>query len=133
MTKYPEILIYNLSSQKMPVKFFKETIQRIFSIFKKKYPAISLIILPEKEMKALNYYWRHKNKSTTILTFKEGDIFLCPSVIIKQAKKRKISLEAFYKLLLVHGVLHLFGYTHDKLKDAKKMELLESKILQSLV
>ncbi|TSA55635.1 rRNA maturation RNase YbeY, partial [bacterium] len=59
-----------------------------------------------------------------------GDIFLCPEEIKKQVKKFDISLDCFYQKLVVHSILHLYGYTHNKKEDGIKMERLENKILQ---
>jgi len=132
MEKYPEIIIYNFSQRRIPARFCKETTKSIFKILKKDYSALSLIFVSASEMRILNRYWRHKDKPTTVLTFSEGDIFLCPLEIKKQALQRKISLKRFYQILLIHSILHLLGYTHDNPRDAKKMEKLESKLLAKI-
>jgi len=134
MKRNSEILIHNCTKSKLPRQFLRENVEKILRCLKKPAKPISLILVPPLEIKKLNDYWRgKKNKATTVLTFSEGDIFLCPEEIKRQALKRQISQKKFYQLLLVHSILHLFGYTHDNSKDAKKMELLESKIFQSLV
>ena len=58
-----------------------------------------------------------------------GDIFLCPEEIENQARKTKISVLFFYKTLIVHSLLHLYGYSHNQKKEAQKMEILENKII----
>ncbi len=127
-----EILIYNSTKDKISQKFLRESIGKILRYLKKQQNSISLILVSSSEMKKKNYYWRRKNEATTVLTFSEGDIFLCPKEIKKQALKRKISQKKFYQLLLVHSILHLFDYTHNGKKDTKIMECLEAKILNSL-
>ena len=148
MRRNSEILIYNfeqspacagkekkgsyLTKDKISHKFLKESVKKILRYLKKQKKSFSLILVSPSEIKQKNNYWRKQNKATTVLTFSEGDIFLCPKEIKKQASKRKISQKKFYQLLLVHSILHLFGYTHDDKKDTKIMEGLEAKILNSL-
>jgi probable rRNA maturation factor len=133
MKRNSEILIHNCTKDKIEPKFLRESVEKILNVLPQRINSLALVLTSSSEIKKLNYYWRGKNKATTVLTFSEGDIFLCPEEIKKQALKRKISPKKFYQLLLIHSILHLFGYTHDNSKDAKKMELLESKIFQSLV
>ena len=132
MRRNSEILIYNSTKDKISQKFLRESVEKILRYLKKQQNSISLILVPQSEMKKKNHYWRRKNKATTVLTFSEGDIFLCPKEIKKQALKGEISQKKFYQLLLVHSILHLFDYTHDGKKDTKIMECLEAKILNSL-
>jgi len=143
----PEVLIYNLDRQNIPSKkFFCSIVEKSLAKLKeRKKIALSLIFVNSQNIRRLNNYWRGKNKATTVLSFpadeilfreswkKEkilGDIFLCPEEIKKQVKKFDISLNRFYQKLVVHSILHLYGYTHDKKKDGMKMERLENKILQ---
>ncbi len=140
MERNSEILIYNFerskgsyfTKDKISHKFLKESVKKILRYLKKQKKSISLILVPPSEIKQKNNYWRKQNKATTVLTFSEGDIFLCPKEIKKQAFRRKISQKKFYQLLLVHSILHLFGYTHDKKKDREKMENLEQKLLAKI-
>jgi probable rRNA maturation factor len=133
MRRNSEILIYNFEQKdKVSQKFLRESVEKILRYLKKQQNSISLILVPQSEMKKKNYYWRRRNKATTVLTFSEGDIFLCPKEIKKQALKREISQKKFYQLLLVHSILHLFGYTHNKKRDREKMENLEHKLLAKI-
>jgi len=132
MKRNSEILVHSFTEDKVSQRFLKENTKKILRYLKKPAKPISLILVPPLEIKKLNDYWRGKNKATTALTFSEGDIFLCPEEIKKQALKRKISQKKFYQLLLVHSILHLFGYTHDKKKDREKMENLENKLLAKI-
>jgi len=132
MKRNSEILIHNCTKDKIEPKFLRESVEKILNVLSKRINSLALVLVSSSEIKKLNYYWRGKNKATTVLAFSEGDIFLCPEEIKKQALKRKISQKKFYQLLLVHSILHLFGYTHDGKRDTKIMECLEAKILNSL-
>ena len=140
----PEVLIYNLDRQNIPSKrFFCSIIEKSLIVLKeRKRIVLSLIFINSRNIRRLNNYWRGKNKKTTVLSFSLGeleenekmlgDIFLCSSEIKAQAKIFDISLEFFYQKLIVHSLLHLYGYTHDKKSDRLKMERLENKILQAI-
>lgn len=135
----PEVLIYNLDKQNIPSKrFFCGIIEKSLIVLKERRKvALSLIFVDSQSIRRLNNYWRGKNKETTVLSFSFGeemlgDVFLCPEEIKKQVKKFNLSLNSFYQELVVHSLLHLYGYTHDKKKDRLKMEYLENKILQAI-
>ena len=138
MKRNSEILIHSFIEDKVSQKFLKESVKKILHVLPactdrpKQLDGLALILVSPSVIKKLNYYWRKENKITTVLTFSEGDIFLCPQEIKKQALKRKISLKKFYQLLLIHSILHLFGYTHDKKNDREKMENLENKLLAKI-
>jgi len=135
----PEVLIYNLDRQNIPSKrFFCGIVEKSLIVLKeRKRIVLSLIFVDSQNIRRLNNYWRGKNKETTILSFPFedeilGDIFLCPEEIKRQVKRFDVSLGSFYQKLVVHGLLHLYGYTHDKKKDRLRMERLEKKILEAI-
>ena len=61
-----------------------------------------------------------------------GDIVLALETIEREARPRRIPLEAHLTHLVVHGLLHLFGYDHETDSDAEAMEALEIAILATL-
>ena len=144
-----EILIYNLSKEKIPSKKNLENlVRKVLKILKEKNKvSLSLIFIEADKSQQLNNYWRNKNSVASVLTFplqdnlskqlpdKEkilGDIFLCPEKIKKQAKEFQISVNSLYQKLIIHSLLHLYGYSHSQIKEARKMEKLENKILTLL-
>jgi probable rRNA maturation factor len=100
---------------------------------------ITLRLVDEAEGLQLNTQFRNKKYPTNVLTFVydedgllSGDIVLCAPVVEKEAKEQRKTLEAHYAHLTVHGVLHLQGYDHEKNRDAKIMEALETNIMHKL-
>lgn len=89
-------------------------------------------------MRQLNRTWRGKDKVTDVLSFKldegplKGEILLSYEQAARQAKQMNHSTQDELCFLIVHGVLHLWGYDHEDPKDAKKMFPLQEKILKSL-
>jgi probable rRNA maturation factor len=93
-------------------------------------PPVTLRIVGEREGRQLNSLFRRKAYATNVLTFHTGDIVLCDPVIRREARAQGKSLAAHYAHLVVHGVLHLRGYQHEKKRDAARMEAREIRLLR---
>ena len=62
-----------------------------------------------------------------------GEIIICYPYAKKQAKRLGNSLEKELTILLIHGILHLLGYEHEKSAEkAREMEKIETEILKSM-
>jgi len=59
-----------------------------------------------------------------------GDVVLCPAVAAEQAFDHSREVEAELSLLLVHGILHLFGYDHADPEESVVMQRLEQELLE---
>lgn len=98
----------------------------------------TILLADNKRLRALNRDFRGKDKPTNVLSFPSGekaycgDIALAYGVTHAEAKAAKKNFTDHAAHLVVHGVLHLAGYDHERLKDAKVMEPLEVKILNRL-
>ena len=92
--------------------------------------SLNLRIVGEREGRELNRIYRKKNYATNVLSFHTGDIVLCHPVIRREARAQGKTLAAHYAHLVVHGVLHLRGYQHEKKRDAARMEAREIRILR---
>ncbi|MEK9130384.1 MAG: rRNA maturation RNase YbeY [Patescibacteria group bacterium] len=132
------IEICNQTKQKINEKLIRNIIEEILEKIKnKKILEISIIFVGEKKIKQLNNKYRKINKATDVLSFglwklentQEyfGEIFICHSKIKKQAKIFKHSIFCELKIILIHGILHLFGYDHETEKDWEKMKEMEEK------
>lgn len=105
---------------------------------------VSLVFTGDDSIATLNQAWRGKSGPTNVLTFPQaeppaisavpllGDIIFADGVMRKEAAELNISFEAHLSHLLVHGLLHIFGYDHENDKDAEEMETLETAILEKL-
>jgi probable rRNA maturation factor len=111
-----------------------------------------ILLSDDTTLRRLNRDFRGKNKATNVLSFPgssmngrpagrfasaaapgyAGDIAIAYGVTKAEAKAagKKFSDHATH--LVVHGVLHLAGYDHERTKDAQVMEPLEVKILKRL-
>ena len=91
------------------------------------------------EGRAINFRFRGKDHATNVLTFVyddgspcAGDIVLCAPIIRQEAAVQGKLLAAHYTHLVVHGMLHLQGYDHERDADAAPMEARETMILARL-
>ena len=93
---------------------------------------LTLRIVGEREGRELNRTFRKIGRATNVLSFHTGDIVLCHPVIRREAHAQGKSVAAHYAHLVVHGVLHLRGYAHEKKRDAARMEAREIRILRRI-
>lgn len=99
---------------------------------------LTILLADNARLKTLNHDFRGKNKPTNVLSFPSdekdyrGDIALAYGVTKAEAAAARKSFSDHATHLVVHGVLHLAGYDHERDRDAKIMEPLEVKILARL-
>lgn len=100
---------------------------------------VTIRIVDQEEGRELNKTYRGKDYATNVLTFPlteephlMGDIIICASVVIKEAKEQNKPIEAHFAHLTVHGTLHLHGYDHLNDEQAGLMESIEVTTLQQL-
>jgi probable rRNA maturation factor len=100
-------------------------------------------IVDEAEGRGLNRRYRGGKGATNVLSFPYdgppvvrpallGDIVLCRPVVEREADAQGKPRAAHWAHLVVHGVLHLLGYDHERHRDAVIMEALETRILATL-
>lgn len=116
---------------------------------KKPTADLSLVVVGSKKMTSLNYKFRKINQPTDVLAFAEkditlkfpsldgtfylGEIIICPEVIGAQAKEYGVSVSLELTRIIIHGILHLLGYDHEKsFLIAKKMLQKENEIVTKL-
>lgn len=101
---------------------------------------VSVAVVDDESMKNLNRKFRHKNRTTDILTFPADDSYADPrrhgrplgDLVIsidqarRQAHEEKHSIAMEIRYLLVHGVLHALGYDHET--DKGEMNEMEREV-----
>ncbi|OGL67144.1 rRNA maturation RNase YbeY [Candidatus Uhrbacteria bacterium RIFCSPHIGHO2_01_FULL_63_20] len=105
---------------------------------------ISVAFVSEKQMRAFNKEWRGKDTVTDVLSFgrleraekaergEMAEILICYEQAKRQAEEMSHSVRDEILFLLVHGILHLSGYDHERPADAKRMFPLQTRILTRL-
>lgn len=117
-------------------------------IFKADKPLLlHLCLSDDKHVHDLNREFRHVDKPTNVLSFanmdfdefdKEnmpfaeidlGSIIIAYETTLKEAEAEGITLYAHFSHLLVHGMLHVLGFDHQKPSEAEHMESYEKAVL----
>ena len=110
----------------------------------------SIKLSTNEEVHQLNKEYRGKDAPTNVLSFEEdlddefaevfsgdeftyiGDIIFAMPVVELQAKEQNKTLENHFTHLVVHSILHIFGFDHIDERDREEMEELEIEILKNL-
>lgn len=106
---------------------------------------LTLRFVDIEEITTLNHTYRKKNKATNVLAFPArippevhlddpllGDVVICPEVLELESEEQQIAIDAHFAHIVLHGVLHLLGYDHETIEDAKIMQTLEIDLLATL-
>lgn len=136
-----EVLIYNQTRRKVPKQFISDIVLRALDFIKLKQPAeLAVLIVSAEEIRKLNKIWRHKNNAPDELSFglnsRKSAVFAKGNINMISLgeiviNSKKIHDKKYLTTLLIHSLLHLLGYDHEKSTvKAKKMEQLETKILK---
>ena len=122
----------------MPRKWMQECFAFIRKELKIK-DDLTVVFLDPAPAKKLNHQFRKKKYATDVLSFSSdlpgelGELVMCPQVLQRQAKEHGLSLKAELSYMLIHGVLHLLGYDHEKSeREAQKMFRIQDQLFDRL-
>jgi probable rRNA maturation factor len=106
---------------------------------------LSLVLTGDPSIRELNRAFRGKDRSTDVLSFPQldncaeagpqhaaahgetmpavlGDVVISVDTALRQAERLGVTPESRLRSLLIHGVLHLLGYNHEKSQaEARRM------------
>jgi probable rRNA maturation factor len=96
-----------------------------------------VVLAGDLRLHDLNKRFRGKDKPTNVLSFPDpdapfGGIALSVETIRREARVQGKPFVNHAKHMIVHGFLHLLGFDHQRMKDARLMEGLETAILASM-
>jgi probable rRNA maturation factor len=109
-----------------------------------KAAAFTIVLTDDAHIQKLNQQFRGKDKPTNVLSFPDGtidpetgrtylgDLVLAVETIRQEAATQQKLFAVHAQHMLVHGLLHLLGYTHDEDDDATEMEHLERMLLAAV-
>ena len=134
-----------ISDRSITKKFLKEITDKILQKLGLDGVEISITLTDDERIKILNNNWRGKDKATDVLSFPInekppryrymilGDIVISLPFAKKQAENIGLTYKEEILRLLIHGVLHLLGYDHEKSEEeAKKMFAIQDKLFEEL-
>ena len=129
------IEINNLTTVSVDEEFLKKIAKEVLE-WEKKKEDLSIALVGQGRIRELNKKYRKKNRVTDVLVFPGdglGEIVICLREVKKNAKRYGETFKKELARVLIHGILHLLGYDHEKSElDAEKMREKEEYYLTSL-
>ena len=106
---------------------------------------LSIAIVSDDEISALNAEHRGKRGATDVLSFSLlegdhsehrgkllGDVVIGIETAARQARAAHRSLDEVVARLLIHGILHLLGWDHEETAEAKLMRAEERRLWRAI-
>jgi probable rRNA maturation factor len=106
---------------------------------------LSVLLCSDAVIHALNRDWRGKDRATDVLSFAQregeggapagllGDVVISLDTAARQARERGETLGRECDRLLIHGLLHLLGYDHERSRaEARRMQARERALGRAL-
>ncbi len=137
------IEINNLTTNIVDEDFLKKVAKKVLRGENNK-EELSIALVGQGRIRALNKRYRGKNRATDVLAFgqnqkpktknqrfpifpkneaKLGEVVICLREVQKNVKIFNSTLEKELARILIHGILHLLGYDHEKgEQEAEKMQ-----------
>ena len=143
MTDLVDIQLADSSTRTPDAQRIRGWVAAVFTTLGRSPLALTVRVIDEEEMAKLNRRYRGRNQSTNVLSFPMeplpgmrtdllGDIVVCGPVVDREAAIQNKSPMDHWAHMVVHGLLHLFGYNHESDQDAMLMEALEKSALGRL-
>ena len=136
------IEINNLTTNEIDEEFLKKVIEQVLKQEGiEKQVELSIALIGSGRMRKLNRKYNKKNRVTDVLAFQEsevifekfkigalkkvrglGEIVICLRQVLKDSRKQESTFEKELIRVLIHGLLHLLGYDHEK-SEVKAKEM----------
>jgi probable rRNA maturation factor len=142
-----EVLIDNRQSKhKIPLKKVRQQAKVILSALDKPNGELSILIVDDAQITVLNKEYLKREGPTNVMAFPMhegnfadispqllGDVVVSIETACQEGKMMGITTEERFTQLIVHGILHLLGYDHERTEEeALRMEI-KSNVLLNLI
>jgi probable rRNA maturation factor len=100
---------------------------------------LSLLIVDDDGIAALNQHYRGRSGPTNVLAFSMnegafgeitpdllGDVVISAETCLREAESAGVSFERHFTELLIHGILHLFGFDHEQSEEEEHRMIAKS-------
>ncbi len=141
------VLINNRQShQKINPRKTRKTARAILNALECPDGELSLSIVDDQEIAELNSRYLNRSGPTNVIAFPMqegrfsditpgllGDVVISADTAAKEAEAAGMDMETRFVQLLVHGILHLFGYDHETDEnEAREMEARAGELMAML-
>lgn len=107
----------------------RQWLDRIITDENESYHDINIILCTDEYLQNLNHTYLSKEDLTDVLAFDfsenehvvSGDIYVSLPRVKDNAGKYKVTIKDEIHRVIVHGLLHLMGYSDKRARDRKRM------------
>lgn len=130
-----------IRGSKVDVARLRRRAEAILRALGQKRSELSIALVDDHAIEALNGRYRGKPRPTDVLSFSLvegphaahrggllGDVVISVETAARQASERRRGLDETVAKLLLHGVLHLLGHDHERDDEAARMRAEERRI-----
>lgn len=140
----PVIVGMRLTRRRLRLASLRALANRILQSIGESDALLSLEIVGDARMRRLNRTFRHRDKTTDVLAFATregpgppsallGDVVISLPQAIRQARRHLRGIDHELAVLLIHGILHLCGYDHERSEaEARRMARRERAVLRGV-
>ena len=132
------LITNNQKKRKIAVEKVRTTAQALLDVLGYPESELSILIVDDNEIADLNSRYLGRTGSTNVIAFPMlegeysevseemlGDVVISADTTQKEADEGGVDFETRFDELLVHGMLHLLGYDHER--DEEQAEEMEKK------
>jgi len=134
-------IINRQRKRRLNAKHWREFTAEALRSIKREGRDVSVVFLSNAAIRKLNKQFRGKDYATDVLSFPTepeqfekqsslGEIIIATDRAAAQAKEKGLTLQNEIEQLILHGLLHLYGYDHET--DNGEMNRLELKLRRKL-
>lgn len=134
-----------VNSREISKTFIKVCVEKILKELNLENVEVSITLTDDETIREINKQWRGKDKPTDVLSFPQeetigykykvlGDVIISLPYAKKQAKEIGFTFKEEVVRLLIHGILHLLGYDHERSEEDEKIMFdLQDKIFENII
>ncbi|OGR07066.1 MAG: rRNA maturation RNase YbeY [Deltaproteobacteria bacterium RIFOXYD12_FULL_50_9] len=122
----PVLLSCEIETSDLDTTAIENTATQLLALCRQEDKELSILLVSDSRMAAINGEYRRKFTPTNVLSFAMqeepdlfshnmlGDIVISVDTAAREAQEEKIPLQNRINFLLIHGLLHLLGYDHER-------------------
>jgi len=140
------VLIRNRQrKQKVDTERIRDFTQRLLDRLECEAKEVSLVIVNDRQITEINRDYLGKNRPTNVISFAMGegefgdlgsglmgDVVVSVDTACRDALASGADPDDELDFLIIHGVLHLLGYEHEKTEEAMAMRKKEAEMFSAL-
>ncbi|MDZ4184052.1 MAG: rRNA maturation RNase YbeY [Desulfuromonadales bacterium] len=133
--------------QKISIPQLRKVARKILSVSGCPDAELSILIVGDRRIRQINRDYLQRDKSTNVISFAQqegevlggsglllGDVVISAATAARDAAEAGVPFVSELYFLLLHGILHLLGYDHERsgAAEAVRMETREGEIFAAL-